>query len=43
MSDLKRIVFWLLVLLAPGGVFLLPALVLDVGKGAFWKAGARNA
>jgi hypothetical protein len=43
MFELKRIVLWLFVLLAPGGLFLLPLLILDAGKSAFWKARTRRA
>jgi hypothetical protein len=43
MSDLKRIILWLLVLLVPGGVVLLPVLVLDASKNGFWRAGTRHA
>jgi hypothetical protein len=43
MFEIKRIVLWLFVLIAPGGLFLLPLLILDAGKSAFWKVGTRRA
>jgi hypothetical protein len=43
MSDLKRTVLWLLVLLAPGGVLLVPVLLFHVGKGGLCRSLAGRA
>jgi len=43
MHELRRFVLWLIVLLAPGGILLLPLLILEMGKNGFWRAGTRHA
>jgi hypothetical protein len=43
MWELKRLVLWFLVLLAPGGLLFLPVLLLDAGKARFSKAPVRRA
>jgi hypothetical protein len=43
MSDLRRIILWLVILIVPGGIFLLPALFIDAPKNGFWKVRTHHA